>query len=158
LDGAEGAKQPEVPRSERSEREEQELRKELERQRRERETAPTMPEEPLPPKSPREHPKRRPRPRHPVPVLTYERGGEAPRWVPDRAFRLKARKLIRRLAFRHGLKLSTEMETFLLQILLRPRIMNGRAVHGMTVNLDVLIRTVEGLREHYPLYIRRRPA
>ncbi|MEX1113154.1 MAG: hypothetical protein WD603_02620 [Patescibacteria group bacterium] len=149
---SEVARHPEL-----SEEERRELNERLDRQRKEREAEETLPEGPPPPKPPPDRPKRRAH-RRPVRVITYERGGEAPRWVPDREFRQKARKLIRRLAFRHGLKLSTEMETFLLQILLRPRLVNGRLVHGMTVNLDVLIRTIESLREHYPLYTRRRPA
>ncbi len=148
----ESARHPEL-----SEEERRELDEQLDRQREERETEETLLEGPPLPKPPQDRPKRRTH-RRPVRVITYERGGEAPRWVPDREFRQKARKLIRRLAFRYGLKLSTEMETFLLQILLRPRLVNGRLVHGMTVNLDVLIRTVGSLREHYPLYTRRRPA
>lgn len=122
----------------------------------------TPPDDPLPehPRTdPRRHQKKRPSPRsHRRPRPTLERGSEASQWRPDYEFKRRARKLIRRVAFRHGLKLTPEMETYLLQILTQPRLVGGRLVHGLTVNLDTLIRVMETLQMHYPLYARRRPS
>ncbi|HEY8108543.1 MAG TPA: hypothetical protein VIF43_00835 [Patescibacteria group bacterium] len=78
--------------------------------------------------------------------------------LPDAETRRKAKRMLRKLASRFGLRLTPDLEGYLMQIVFRLRYVDGRLRRGIGVNIDVLTRIMEALREHYPLYSPKRPS
>ncbi|MEX2043627.1 MAG: hypothetical protein WD926_01905 [Patescibacteria group bacterium] len=104
------------------------------------------------PKRPR---RRRSRTRMRVPEY-HGRPAERMPPLPDADTRRRARKMLRKLAARFGLRLTPDLEGYLMQIVFRVRYMDGRLRRGIGVNIDILIRIMEALRSHYPLYSPKR--
>lgn len=92
-------------------------------------------------------------------VYAREREWSEPRQVPDRRLRRKARKLVRILARRYGIRLTPELEAYLLEIMLRPDTVRGRRVYGLGLHRETLLRTLAVLQVNFgDLYaIRPRP-
>lgn len=76
--------------------------------------------------------------------------------LPDADTRRRAKRMLRKLAARFGLRLTPDLEGYLMQIVFRVRFVDGRFRRGLGVNIDVLIRIMEALRSHYPLYSPKR--
>lgn len=76
---------------------------------------------------------------------------------PDAKMKRKARKLLRVLARRYGLKLTPDLEAYLLEILLRPRVIGDRKVYGLSANLDILTQVMQEIWLHYGDVYARRP-
>ncbi len=126
-----------------------------------------------------ETPPRRPPPRrlaaHPQPPLGSaeqpvqippSRAGERIGLHPERVYpaerrpsarlRRKARKLARILARRYHLKLTPELEAYLVALMLQPQTVNGRRVIGLSVNRDALLRVLSTLWLNFgDLYVLR---
>lgn len=104
-------------------------------------------DDPVPPKRPHRRP--RPRRRRAERILAWEPGWvEAVRY-PDHEMRKSARKMIRRLAAEYGLKLTPEMEAYLLGIVLKPRLIGGRRVYGLRLNMNTLISVLQVLKYNF---------
>ena len=104
---------------------------------------------------------RRPRGRTPrIPVPEFRGGsGSGPEGIPplpDADTRRRAKRMLRKLAARFGLRLTPSLEGYLMQIVFRVRFVDGRLRRGIGVNIDILTRIMEALREHYPLYTPKR--
>ena len=94
----------------------------------------------------------------------HHRSREIFRWDPDRAevvrypdheMRRKARKLVRRLAAEYGIKLTPQIEAYLLGIILQPHLINGRRVYSLGLNVDTLVSVLQVLK--YQFNLTRRP-
>lgn len=115
------------------------------------------PEFPPGPPAPR-HRHRRPHRRHPGrEILHWEPGWAEAVRRPDHEMRKRGRKLLRRLAAEYGIKLTPDLEAYLLSILLRPRRINGRLVYGLGLNVAHLISVLQILKYNFN-FTRRRPA
>ena len=68
---------------------------------------------------------------------------------PDSRMRRKARKLVRVLARRYRLRLTPEIEAYLMEILLRPKVVGGRKVYGLGLHVDLLTQVLDTLWLHY---------
>lgn len=111
-------------------------------------------------------PERRSRRQRPGRGLHRSRGRsrEIFRWDPDRAevvrypdheMRRKARKLVRRLAAEYGIKLTPQIEAYLLGIILQPHLIGGRRVYSLGLNVDTLVSVLQVLK--YQFNLTRRP-
>jgi hypothetical protein len=83
-------------------------------------------------------------------LLEWEQQYRTPEQRPDARMRRKARKLVRVLARRFGLRLTPETEALLLEIVLAPRIVGGRKVYGLGLNREELLGTIRELWLRYP--------
>jgi len=92
----------------------------------------------------RERPKRPRRQKSPK-VIVWEPGWPEAIMGPDVALRKKARKLIRRLAAEYHVRLTPNLEAYLLAILLRPGVVNGRKVYSLGFNVETAIRVMSVL-------------
>lgn len=99
-----------------------------------------MTEPPPPAPAPEQNrPKRSPRRKSPE-VIIWEPGWPEAIHGPDAALKKKARKLIRRLAAEYHIRLTPDLEAYLLAILLRPGVVNGRKVYSLGFNVETVIR------------------
>lgn len=83
-------------------------------------------------------------------LMEWERHYRSPEKKPDAKLKRQARKLIRALARRYGIRLTPETEAQLLGIMLAPRLIDGRKVYGLFVNIEEVRRVLETLWLHYP--------
>lgn len=90
-------------------------------------------------------------------LIEWERQWRTPDRPPDRRMKQKARKLIRILARRYGLRMTPELEAYLLEIVLAPRSIDGRRIYGLMVNRDRLLRVLETLWLSFPVRAPRIP-
>lgn len=90
-------------------------------------------------------------------VLTWEPGWAEPVRMPDYGMRKSARKLARRLATEYGLKLTPDLEAYLVALLLQPRIINGRKVYSPGLNVESLIKVISVLKYQFNFTRRPRP-
>lgn len=78
-------------------------------------------------------------------IYEHERHYQHVEHPPDERMKRKARKLIRLLARRYHLKLTPELQAYLLEILLAPKIVNGRRLWGLSLHREELIRILQTL-------------
>ncbi|MSU76328.1 hypothetical protein EXS54_02585 [Patescibacteria group bacterium] len=103
------------------------------------EPLPDTPPEPAP--QPRQKRSSRHR-RHAPEILNWEPGFPEVVRRPDEQMKRKGRKLIRRLAAEYHLKLTPDIEAYLLAILLRPGVVNGRKVYSLGINVETVVRVM----------------
>lgn len=82
-------------------------------------------------------------------IFVQEREWREPRRLPDARMRRKAKTLVRLLARRYGLKLTAEIEVYLMEILLRPGRAGDRVVYGLGLHREELLRVLETLWLNY---------
>lgn len=99
---------------------------------------------------PQREPRIRPSRRSETALLEWERRHRTPEDRPDFRMRYKARKLVRVLARRYGIRLTPDTEAKLLEIVLRPRLVGGRKVYGLGLNRETLLATIRELWLHFP--------
>lgn len=75
-------------------------------------------------------------------VAVWERGWTESRNVPGTRLTRSARKLIRLLARRYGIRLTPELEAYLLEIALHPHAARGQTVYSLGHNREALVRTL----------------
>lgn len=83
-------------------------------------------------------------------ILDWERSHRTPEQKPDARMKRKARKLVKVLARRYGLRLTPDTEAMLLEIVLAPRIIGGRKVYGLSLNREELLGAIHELWLHFP--------
>ncbi len=71
-----------------------------------------------------------------------DRRERPPERPPDHRMKRQARKLVRILARRYGVRLTDRLEQYLIDIVLRPNRIDGRLVYGLRLNRDLLLRTL----------------
>jgi hypothetical protein len=65
--------------------------------------------------------------------------------APGHGLKRRARKLVRLLARRYRLRLTPELEAYLIEIVLRPKSFGGRRHYGLGLNHDALIGVLQVL-------------
>lgn len=82
-------------------------------------------------------------------VAVWERGWTESRAVPGDRLKRSARKLIRLLARRYGIRMTPELEAYLLEIALRPSVRGGTRIFSLAANRDDLVRTIQVIWLNY---------
>lgn len=82
-------------------------------------------------------------------VNVLERHWADPRPRPDSELRNKARKLIRMMASEYGIRLTPELEAYLLAILLRPHRIGRRSVLGLGLNREHFLAVLSVIKLNF---------
>jgi pilus assembly protein FimV len=106
---------------------------------------------------PSEPKRRRPKSRKGRQILAWNPEIGVVERTPDYRMKKKARKLVRRLAAEYGIKLTPQIEAYLLAIVLRPHLIDGRRVYSLGLNIDKLVAVLGVLKYNFN-QTRRPPA
>ncbi len=82
-------------------------------------------------------------------IAVWERGWTESRDVPSEQLKRSARKLIRLLARRYGIRMTPKLEAYLLQIALRPSETAGGLIFSLAANRESLVRTLQVIWLNY---------